>query len=249
MTNNQIEIFSSVEELSDFFAREIKQETQKKKEGEFFNLSLSGGNTPKSIFQYITEHYSDQINWKKVQLFWGDERCVAPDDKESNYRMARQYLLDQVAIPSENIFRICGECDPAQAAKAYENTVRTNVPIKNSFPVFDLFMLGIGPEGHTASIFPDRLSLFQSEKWFDVATHPETGQKRITATGKVINNARKIFFLTVGEGKADILKKIMEKEAGWEKLPASKVQPTHGALIWLADDKAAKKLVNRLISE
>lgn len=242
MANHQVKIFSGIEELSDFFAREILQGTGKKKEGEFYNLSLSGGHSPKSIFQYISHHYSGQIDWKKVKVFWGDERCVPPDDEESNYGMAKQYLLDQVAIPSENIFRICGECDPEQAAEEYENTVRKNIPVKDSYPVFDLFMLGVGPEGHTASIFPDRLSLFQSKKWFEVATHPETGQKRITATGKVINNANKIFFIALGESKADIMKKVVEQEAGWEKLPASNVQPFHGTLMWLADEKAAKKL-------
>ncbi|MBN2639280.1 MAG: 6-phosphogluconolactonase [Bacteroidales bacterium] len=237
-----LRIFPTIDKMSDFLAEEIISGISSKAEDEFFTLSLSGGNTPKSVFQHISKHYSCKIIWDKVKIFWGDERCVAPENKESNYGMAKKFLLDNISIPEKNIFRICGECDPHKAVENYHDIVKNNVVIKDSFPSFDLFMLGIGPEGHTASIFPDRLSLFESKKWFDVALHPETGQKRITATGKVINNSHQIFFIVAGDEKKDILNHIITKEPGWENLPAAKVKAVNGSLYWLVDEAAANTI-------
>ncbi|MBN2616171.1 MAG: 6-phosphogluconolactonase [Bacteroidales bacterium] len=238
----KIRIFPSMNEMSDFIAEEIIRGISAKEKDEDFTLSLSGGNTPKAIFQYISTHFADKTEWNKVKIFWGDERCVPPEDPESNFGMARKFLLDHLPIPQQNIFRICGECEPEQAAERYEKTIRDQVAFNGTGPVFDLFLLGLGPEGHTASIFPDRLSLFESEKWFDVARHPQTGQVRITATGKVINNARDIFFLVSGDEKKEIVKKIVKKEPGWKNLPASHVQALHGSVYWLTDEAAAQNI-------
>ena len=239
---NSIKIFKSVGELSDFFAQKIAAGIRQTKAGNFYSIALSGGSTPRKVFEYIALHFKDKTEWQKVLIFWSDERCVDPESDESNYRMARESLLDLVPIPADHIFRIYGEADPSAEAKRYSEIIRQNVTSRRAVPQFNLMMLGLGDDGHTVSIFPGNLYLFTSNKLCEVAENPYTKQKRITLTGKVINQSKIVVFLVTGESKAEMVARIIEKKEGWEKFPAGMVHPESGELFWLLDVLAANKL-------
>ncbi len=240
--NNIIKVFNKVEDLAHFFGQKIANEIQQKNSGDFYSIALSGGSTPRKVFEYLTLHFKTKIDWQKVLIFWSDERCVDPASEDSNYRMARESLLDKVPIPANNIFRIHGEDDPNAEAVSYSEIIRQHVPANDTIPQYDLMMLGLGDDGHTVSIFPDSLHLFSSDKICEVAVNPYTNQKRITVTGKIINRSRTVVFLVTGESKAEVVAQIIEKKYGWDKLPASMVNPSEGELIWLLDAKAANRL-------
>lgn len=240
-----INIFKSIDELSQFFGEQLLTRIHKLPEGHFFSLVLSGGSTPKAIFQYLALHFRNQVPWNKILIFWGDERCVPPQNEESNYLMARNNLFDKIPLPVENIFRMKGEVEPQAEAVRYAEVVRQHVPSQNNIPCFDFVMLGLGDDGHTASIFPDNLALFSSNKLFDVAEHPQTKQKRITASGMLINNAKTVAFLATSEAKSAMVATILEQKKEWKKLPASWVHPADGELLWLLDNQAASKLIHK----
>jgi 6-phosphogluconolactonase len=240
-----IHIFKSVEKLADFFAGRISESIKETAGDRFFHIALSGGSTPKQVFRLLSKNYKDKIDWSKVMLFWGDERCVSPSSDESNYKMAYKSLIKNLNIPASNIYRIEAERDPVGEAARYAEIVGTLLPRKNNLPEFDMVMLGLGEDGHTASIFPGNIHLFNSEKLFEISQHPATRQKRITATGKLINNARQVCFLVTGKNKAEKVAQIIEKKTGWQDLPASQVNPTDGELIWLLDDLAGQLLIEQ----
>lgn len=210
--------------------------------GETYHIALSGGSTPRLLFEYLSEHFRESIPWGDVHLWWGDERCVPPDHEESNYLMTKETLLKGVILPPENVHRIKGENSPFDEAVRYANEMKKSIPQKNDLPVFDLIYLGLGTDGHTASIFPDRMDLLTSTDLTAVASHPESGQTRISLTGPVLNNARNIAFLVTGASKAERVSEIFEKKDGSEKFPASYIDPTHGDLAWYLDRAAAKSL-------
>jgi len=237
-----VQIFKNIADLSEYFAALLANGVQNKPEGHFFSIALSGGGTPKAVFEYLANHFRDEIDWNKVQVFWSDERCVPPDSPESNYRMAKESLLDRVPVPAAQIFRIPGEADPAKMAVQYTETAHQNLIVSNGIPVFDLLMLGLGDDGHTASIFPHNLHLFHSNHPFEVAEHPQSGQQRITVTGKTINHANAVVFIATGAAKTEMVANVLAKRAGWEKLPAALVNPEAGRLIWLLDEAAAAGL-------
>ena len=237
-----IKIFNNIAELSQYFATLIASGVQNTPEGRFFSIALSGGSTPKVVFEYLAAHFKEAIAWDNVQVFWSDERCVFPESPESNYRMAKESLLDRVPIPAAQIFRMQGEADPAAEAARYTEAVLQSTPHFNGIPVFDLLMLGLGDNGHTASIFPHNSHLFYSELPFEVADHPQSGQHRITVTGQTINHANAVVFIATGAAKAEMVANVLEKRAGWEKLPAALVQPEAGTLFWLLDVAAAGEL-------
>lgn len=249
MKNQTIKIFLSTEELSGFFAGFLKQQVDEIPDKQSFSLVLSGGSTPEKIYRYISEHSKDKIDWKKVKIFFGDERCVPPDNENSNYRMANESLLKYISVPKENIFRIKGENNPAEEAERYEEILKTNLPLLNSTPLFDLILLGLGEDGHTASIFPNQIGLFYSARLCEVAVHPKTKRKRITITGKVINNAKRIIFLATGKNKAAILKRVLQLNNSLSQFPASLVKPKSGELYWLLDTEASQMLDMKLINE
>jgi 6-phosphogluconolactonase len=234
-------VFKNIEELSVDFCNNITQLTSGK---EKFFLALSGGTTPKVIFQTLVRDFKKKIDWNKVHFFWGDERCVPPDHPESNYGMAKEYLLDHIDIPVENIYRIKGEDNPDNEAERYSNEIKKYLPEVNGLPQFDAAMLGLGEDGHTASIFPDQLKLLSSDKICETAIHPSTKQKRITLTGKVINNSGEIYFLVTGKKKSIIVKKILNKKNNYLKFPASHINPFNGELFWFLGDEAASELYN-----
>ena len=205
------------------------------------HIALSGGSTPKIVFEELVRNYSG-IDWSGVHLYWGDERCVPPGDADSNYGMTAGLLLSKIEIPGENIHRIKGENDPAEEAVRYGALLEEKLPEGNGVPRFDLVILGMGDDGHTASVFPHEIDLWASEQNCEVAIHPDTGQKRITITGKLVNNAEAVAFLVTGSGKAEKVREIIHHEGGYATYPASLVAPSAGTLYWFMDEDAANLL-------
>jgi len=232
-----VKIFKDKSELAIAFCDELMKLSNEK---ENFFLALSGGSTPEIIYEILSKEYKQKINWKKIHLFWSDERCVHPDDVESNYGMAKKYLLDFIDIPEENVHRIKGENNPELEAERYSEEISNIANTENGLPRFDIMMLGLGEDGHTASVFPDQMHLLNSDKICEVAVHPSSGQKRITLTGNVINNSEQVSFLVTGKGKAGILKKILlEKNKIY---PAEFIMPVYGKLEYYIDSEAAELL-------
>jgi 6-phosphogluconolactonase len=242
---NTIIIFDTAEELAHYFASLLTSLIRKTKPSGTFSWVLSGGNTPKLVFREIAPGLKNSIHWNRVRVFWGDERCVGPEDNDSNYKMARESFLDQVNIPAANIFRIRGEAAPAGEAERYAELFSRNVDHTKGIPRCDLLMLGLGEDGHTASIFPPDIHLFSSDKLFETTLHPETKQRRITATGKIINNAKTVVMLATGESKAARVAQILGHPDGCERLPAARVRPEKGEVIWMLDRQASKKLKSK----
>tara|TARA_R110000796_G_scaffold252631_3_gene389391 strand:+ start:49969 stop:50685 length:717 start_codon:yes stop_codon:yes gene_type:complete len=207
-----------------------------------FNVALSGGSTPKIVFDYLAENFADSIDWTKVNFYWGDERCVSPTDEESNYKMTLEHLLSKISIPKENIFRILGENDPKIEAIRYGDVLEKNLPSQFEIPKFDLVILGMGDDGHTASVFPYEINLWDAKANCEVAVHPDSGQKRVTITGNIINNAEVVAFLVTGTSKAEKVKEIIKETGEYKKYPATLVKPTSGKLIWFLDNEAAKEI-------
>lgn len=206
-----------------------------------FSLVLSGGSTPRALYRLLaTSPYQDEIEWANVHVFWGDERCVPPDDAESNYRMARESLLDHVAIPPTSIHRICGELSPEDASNDYTQTLVSF--FRDGIPRFDLVLLGMGDDGHTASLFPHTAALNETQKWVTANYVPQKDVWRITLTLPVINAARQVIFLVAGAPKAERLREVLYGSRQPHDLPAQSIQPTNGNLLWLVDAAAASTL-------
>ena len=239
MKRENIHIFKNSQTLAAFFSDKLSALSHSMPGGEKASVALSGGSTPRDIFHYISQHAVDSINWDNLQLFWGDERCVHPDNKESNYKMTLDNLLVHVPMSACNIFRIYGENEPLAEAERYSTLVSDLLPIHKNNPVFDMVLLGLGEDGHTASVFPPDINLFDSSELFAATQNPYTGQERVTATGRVINNARSVFFLVTGSSKAEIVARLIKKQKGYKKFPASKVNPESKNLYWLLDEQAA----------
>jgi 6-phosphogluconolactonase len=242
MSNStEVKIYSNKKDVVKALAKEIFK-LSKSSEQNRFNILLSGGNTPTELFKRLSKKYAETIEWDRIHLWWGDERCVSPESENSNYKLAFDFLISQVPIPEANIHRIKGENEPEEEAIRYAGEIEQNLNFRGYNPVFDLVLLGLGEDGHTASIFPDELELFEDERICAVATHPLSGQKRITITGKVLNNANRVFFLVTGAGKSQRLSEIMNDEDAAKLLPAYYISPTNGDLIWYIDEAAAQKI-------
>lgn len=229
-------LFKTPTETAQAFGDYLIQTIEKSED--IFHCALSGGSTPKLLFDYLAEKYPDNELWKRVHFYWGDERCVPPGHEESNYKMTKEHLLDKINIPDENIHRVLGENDPLTEANRYSHELQTFIPLEDEKPVFDLIILGMGTDGHTASIFPHQKELLHSEKICDVAKHPDTGQYRVTLTGNVINLAREVVFLVTGENKKEKIHEIFNKTGDWKTYPASHIQPKRGILKWFMDGDA-----------
>lgn len=234
-----ISVFGSKDSLAEEFAYTLKEMSDT---GEKIHVALSGGSTPKVIFDYIAEELGEDILWDNINFYWGDERCVPPSDSESNYKMTVDHLLSKIDMPEENIFRIKGENDPKEEAIRYGKVLDNELPKVNGIPQFDLVMLGLGDDGHTVSIFPNSINLWNAEENCVVAVHPDSGQKRVTITGKIVNNAKAVAFLVTGANKAEKVKEIVMLEGEYEKYPASLVKPESEDLTWYLDSEAAKDL-------
>ncbi len=193
----------------------------------------------------LAKDYKNKIDWMKVNIFWVDERCVPPDDEESNFGMTKKILLNKVSLPESNVHRIFGENEPQKEAIRYSEIIKYNLNFKNGFPVFDLILLGVGDDGHTASIFPDQMKLLNSKNICGVAIHPVSRQKRITLTGKIINNAERIYFLVTGKSKAIIISEILNKKDGYLKYPAAHINSDSGNVSWYLDKDAAGLIMGK----
>lgn len=184
-----------------------------------FHLALSGGNTAKLLFEVWRQQFSGQTPWLRIHFYWVDERCVSPDSLDSNYGEADRILLSPLSIPRTQIHRIMGEAVPKEEAVSYAALVKASVPTERGIPVFDYVLLGIGEDGHTSSIFPDRSDLLDSPEVYAVVQNPYDGSFRIALTGKSLINARRTYFLVVGKQKCSIIRKVVEEET--KELPAS----------------------------
>ncbi len=240
--NSEIKIFEDTNILAEQFTLEFITEINLLlKNKERINIALPGGNTPKFFFQKLVS-FKEKFDWKKIFLFWGDERCVPPGDSESNFGMTKKYLLDHVEIPSENIKRIKGENNPIDETKRYSSVIKENLTEINGLPGFDIIILGLGEDGHTASIFPDQMELLSSNEICSVASHPVTKQKRITLTGKIINNSKEIFFLVTGRNKSFTVSEIINEKGNYLKYPAYYIKPFTRRAVWFLDNEAASYL-------
>ena len=215
----------------------------------FFRLALSGGSTPRPIYELLAQ--DPDIDWKRWQLFWSDERTVPPEHLESNYRMVRESLLDHLAI-EPMVLRIPAEGDPAAAAAAYENTVRRMVPANprvtaNDLPRFDMILLGMGGDGHTASLFPNTAALDETERLVVANEVPQLNTTRITFTVPLINAARRVLFLVSGADKAEMLEQVISGPTG--QFPSQRIHLTAGNLIWLVDEPAFSAIQSDLQSD
>jgi 6-phosphogluconolactonase len=204
-----------------------------------FTVALSGGSTPELFFTILGDRFSKSVSWKHVHFFWIDERCVPPDNPDSNYGMTFKSLLQKIDVPVSNIHRIKGEDEPEAEALRYSDEISLFTERRDGLPLFDYILLGIGEDGHIASIFPGNLVLLNSGKICEVAVHPVSQQKRITITGHIINNADSVTFLITGSRKAYIVEKVLNKSEDSMNFPATYVVPLYGELYWLLDKDAA----------
>ena len=207
-----------------------------------FNVALSGGHTPETLFRVLaSQEFRGQVDWGRVDLFWGDERAVPPESKESNYGVARRELLIRVAIPGGNVHRMEAEKpNIGRAAQDYEDLLREKLPLDSrGFPRFDLIFLGLGPEGHTASLFPGVRGTRETSRWVSTPLVPKIGSRRMTLTLPVLNAAHRALFLVAGAEKAEILHTVLAGTAN-PPLPAQLVRPPDGTRTILCDDAAAK---------
>jgi 6-phosphogluconolactonase len=209
-----------------------------------FTLCLAGGTTPAGAYELLASRFRLSVDWKEVQFFWGDERCVPPDDPASNYRMAYRTMLSKLPLRPEQIHRIRGEEDPAQAADKYETELRHSLGLTepSDFPSFNLLLLGLGENAHIASLFPHHPALHEKTRLAIAVEVEATPRWRVSLTLPVINKANRVMFLVSGEHKAEAVKRILRGPLDPERYPAQLVKPHSGQLVWLIDKAAASQL-------
>lgn len=206
-------------------------------------VALSGGNTPAKLYELLARSpYTEQVDWLHLHVFWGDERCVPPEDIQSNYRQAKDALLSRVAIPPENIHRVMGEAEPEAAAIAYAQAIKAYAAAPLDWPRFDLVLLGLGDDGHTASLFPGSAVEMVGSTAAVTADYQGRPANRVTLTPQVFNAARRVVFLVVGEGKSPALASVLYGDYQPALLPAQRIRPQDGELIWMVDQAAVSKL-------
>jgi 6-phosphogluconolactonase len=234
-----IESFPTPEGLADAVARHIvARAAQAISSRGLFTLALAGGSTPQATYSRLATRDSRlKLDWRLVHILWGDERCVPPDDPRSNYRMAKEALLDRVPIPADQIHRIRGEDDPEKAAAEYERQLRALLGSDG----LDLVLLGLGEDGHTASLFPGQAAVHETARWVVAVPAPDGTMWRITLTPPVINAARNVTFVVSGANKAARLQQVLQGPSTPDILPAQAIRPTQGRLTWMVDEAAAGK--------
>jgi 6-phosphogluconolactonase len=214
------------------------------------NLALAGGETPRLAYTLLSQpEYASRMDWSRMQIYWSDERLVPPDHTYSNYRLAAEVLLRRVPIPQENIHRMHGELPPYEAAQAYEDELRRCLPAgEDGFPCFDLMMVGMGDDGHIASLFPGAPALLEHQRWIVASEHnqpPPPLVPRLSLTLPVINASAQVLLMVSGEKKAETLRQVLEDVPGSEPLPAQLIKPRSGKLVWLIDAPAASRLTKK----
>ena len=243
MKNNKLHVFETPEDLANQFADQlmywVKNHTEKT-----FHLAISGGKTPKLLFVALAKKYADSELWEKVHFWWVDERMVSPYDPESNYKVANKTLFSKINIHSANIHRIKGENDPISEVISYTTQAQKRIAKTNGWPIFDLILLGMGEDGHTASIFPDQMQLLNSNNIYDIAHHPKSGQKRITLTGQAIGYASKICILVTGSDKANRIADIWSDSENAKQSPIALIHSAKNNIIWHLDKAAAHLIMS-----
>lgn len=240
---NQVQVLPDVDQLAQAAAeRFIESAAEAVKERNEFRVALAGGSTPRGTYQRLAgADLAPLVSWRNVHLFWGDERCVAPDHPDSNFRMARDTLLDKVPVPQSNLHRIQCELEPQAAARAYAQELRTVFQSRRR-PHFDLVLLGMGADGHTASLFPGSPALNELRRWVVAVFVAQLDAWRVTLTPPLLNAARQVIFLVSGKVKAAPVKQVLHGEHDPERLPAQLVRPKQGSVIWMLDQAAAADL-------
>ncbi|HET6494107.1 MAG TPA: 6-phosphogluconolactonase [Thermoleophilia bacterium] len=210
-----------------------------------FAVALSGGETPRALYGMLArQQFSQKVPWRRVHLFWGDERCVSADDPASNYGMAREAFIKHVPLPTVNVHRVRGEEEAETAATDYERELQALAALerpRSELPVFDLVLLGLGRDGHTASLFPHAEALAEDDR-LAVAVQAPDGAPRVTVTYPVINAARHVWFIVSGAEKAGMVAEVIEGLRVPQAVPAQAVSPSPGKLLWLLDEAAAAEL-------
>ncbi len=237
-----IQVFATAEALADAVARHIVTcAADAVATTGRFTIALSGGSTPKAAYSRLATGDTRPMSaglWRLTHILWGDERCVPPDDPRSNYRMAREALLDRVPIPPDHIHRIRGEDDPQRAAMDYERELRMLLGVTDSL---DLVLLGLGGDGHTASLFPGQSAIHEAERWVMAVPAPSGDIWRVTLTPAVLNLAKNVTFVVSGASKAQRLAEVLEGPFNPDLLPAQAIRATQGRLTWMVDEAAAGK--------
>jgi 6-phosphogluconolactonase len=237
-----LRIYKDLEELSQAAAQFLLEAAQSaaKTRGKF-SLVLSGGNTPRRLYELLAEGpYREQMPWSKTHVFWGDERCVPADDERNNAHMARQVLLNRVPIPDEQIHTIASTLQPLKAAEEYQNILEEY--FNGLSPTFDFVLLGLGENGHTASLFPETAVLDEKRHWVSEVYLPNLQMWRVTLTAPILNQTRKTVFLVIGASKAWVLNQVLHGARRPKQLPAQLIQPQKGELLWLVDQAAASMM-------
>jgi 6-phosphogluconolactonase len=233
-------VYETPEELAEAAARDFASRAREAiNERGRFAVALAGGSTPKAAYEVLARDYAGALDWSKVHVFFGDERTVPPDHEDSNYRMAYEALLSRVPVGS--VHRMRGELPPEEAAAAYEEELREFFG-PDDVPRFDLILCGLGEDGHTLSLFPETAALDITDRWVVANPVLKLETTRLTLTIPVLNASRAVTFLVAGEGKADVLKQILEGDADPRAYPAKLVNPKSGDLTWIVDLAAARLL-------
>ena len=230
-----IKIFKTKEELSDKLSDYIIKNHLDS------SIALSGGSTPLLLFKSLSNKLSSSIDLN-TKFYWVDERCVEPNSDDSNYKMAKENLFINNIFKSENIYRIKGENDPFEEVINYNKILRETLPVKNNIARFDLIILGLGDDGHTASLFPHEFISLRDRENCLVASHPSSGQKRISLSEKIINNAKEVIFHVTGSGKKYIIDEIINKKGNYKLYPGSFIDPKSTKLSWYLDFDASEML-------
>jgi 6-phosphogluconolactonase len=209
-----------------------------------FTLCLTGGSTPASTYELLATRFHLSVDWKEVQLFWGDERCVPPDDPASNFGMANRTMLSKLALRPEQVHRMRGEDEPAQAAHEYERELRAFFRLEqpDDFPSFNLLLLGLGENAHVASLFPGHPALHEKTRLAVAVEVEAVPRRRISLTFPVINHAERVMFLVSGANKAAAVRQILQGPPDPDQYPGQYVKPDRGEVVWLLDQAAASAL-------
>jgi len=243
-TAGEIRILTTPQELFAAAAEEVvRAANDAVAERGRFTIALSGGSTPKNLFNLLATNAKSTLPWDRTFFFWSDERHVGPNDPESNYRMADEAMLSKVPVPAGNVFRFAGENpDATVAAQQYEQTIRKFFQMDSGVPQFDLILLGMGPDGHTASLFPGTAALLEKSKLVVANWVEKLKTHRLTFTLPLINATREVAFLVSGVDKATALKTVLEDNSPGDQYPSKLVNPSGGKLIWFVDRAAASTL-------
>lgn len=238
-------IFKDTETLSrtaaELFVETARQAVQERGR---FTVALTGGSSPVQLYKLLAQApYRDQVPWEQTYVFWGDERWVPLSDERSNARMARETLLNHVPVPQDQVYPMWGSGEPEDFALEYEQLLQKH--FHQQAPQFDLILLGMGDDGHTASLFPGTEVLQETSRWVRAYYLTPQSMYRVTLTAPLINEARKIVFMTFGANKAEALFQVLEGAPNPEKYPSQLIEPQSGELLWLVDEAAASKLTNK----